>query len=151
MGDLRPEYDGQFTIDRQDQLENFESMVGEITKNQNPTDVRLDDCYSWLDTKNRRVKTELLPGQKRATFAGREVGDGCPCFVIAEIGQNHNGQLNLAKKLIDMAARCKADAVKFQKREISWELTKEAYDRPYGGTKFIWRNLWNSSRVPRTR
>ena len=132
-GGLRPEYDGQFTIDRQDQLESFESMVGEIAEDQNPTDVSLDDCYSWLDTKNRRVKTELLPGQKRVNFAGREVGDGCPCFVIAEIGQNHNGQLNLAKKLIDMAARCKADAVKFQKREISWELTKEAYDRPYEG------------------
>jgi sialic acid synthase SpsE len=130
---LRPEYDGQFTIDRQDQLEDFESMVGDVTGNQNPTDVSLDECYSWLDIKNRRAKTELLPGQKRVAFAGREVGDGRPCFVIAEIGQNHNGQLNLAKKLIDMAARCKADAVKFQKREISWELTKEAYDRPYEG------------------
>ena len=130
---LRPEYDGQFTIDRQDQLEDFESMVADVTGSQNPTDVSLDECYSWLDTKNRRAKTELLPGQKRVTFAGREVGDGCPCFVIAEIGQNHNGQLNLAKKLIDMAARCKADAVKFQKREISWELTKEAYNRPYEG------------------
>lgn len=37
-----------------------------------------------------------------------------PCFVIAEIGVNHNGQLDLAKRLIDVAAKAGADAVKFQ-------------------------------------
>jgi len=98
-----------------------------------PSTVSLDDCYKWLDQQNNGLVEELQPGQARVKFAGRQVGDGCPCFVIAEIGQNHNGQINLAKKLIDMAARCNADAVKFQKREISWELTKEAYDRPYEG------------------
>jgi sialic acid synthase SpsE/spore coat polysaccharide biosynthesis protein SpsF (cytidylyltransferase family) len=133
FSDLRPEYDGLFTIDRQDQLEDFETMIGEICSNSNPTDVSLDECYTWLDRRDRARSAQLLPGQKRIKFAGREVGDGRPCFIIAEIGQNHNGQLNLAKKLIDMAARCKADAVKFQKREISWELTKEAYNRPYEG------------------
>ncbi len=130
---LRPEYDGQFTIDRQDQLDAFETMISEISGVSNPTHVSLDRCYEWLDSRNAARASERLPGQKRIKFAGREVGDGCPCFVIAEIGQNHNGQLNLAKKLIDMAARCKADAVKFQKRELSWELTNEAYDRPYEG------------------
>ena len=129
---LRPEYDDYFTIDRQDQLEAFEEMIGLVANKRHSSKVSLDECYDWLDTKNRTAAA-ALPGQKRIRLAGREVGDGCPCFVIAEIGQNHNGQLNLAKKLIDMAARCKADAVKFQKREISWELTKEAYDRPYEG------------------
>jgi len=131
---LRPEYDGCFTIDLPQQLEDFETMIAEVHPGEvSPADVDLDACYQWLDKQNKFAKSELLLGQKRIRFAGREVGDGCPCFVIAEIGQNHNGQLNLAKKLIDMAARCKADAVKFQKREISWELTKEAYDRPYEG------------------
>ena len=129
---LRPEYDDQFTIDRQDQLEAFENMLADIAPD-SPSTASLDDCYKWLDQQNKGLVEELLPGQARVKFAGRQVGDGCPCFVIAEIGQNHNGQLNLAKKLIDMAARCNADAVKFQKREISWELTKEAYDRPYDG------------------
>jgi len=129
---LRPEYDDQFTIDRQDQLETFESMLAEISPD-SPSAVSLDECYKWLDQKNKGLQAEVLAGQTRIKFAGRQVGDGCPCFVIAEIGQNHNGQVNLAKKLIDMAARCNADAVKFQKREISWELTKEAYDRPYDG------------------
>jgi len=42
------------------------------------------------------------------------IGDGYPCFIIAEAGSNHNKDLNLAKKLIDIAAQAQADAVKFQ-------------------------------------
>ena len=44
----------------------------------------------------------------------REIGDNFPVYVIAEIGLNHNGDINLAKKLILEAKRCGADAVKFQ-------------------------------------
>ncbi|WP_243228465.1 N-acetylneuraminate synthase family protein [Microbacterium sp. CIAB417] len=49
------------------------------------------------------------------------IGGGRPVYVIAEIGLNHNGDVELAKRLIDVAARSGADAVKFQKRtpEIS--------------------------------
>ncbi|MBW8763342.1 MAG: N-acetylneuraminate synthase family protein [Microbacterium sp.] len=49
------------------------------------------------------------------------IGGGHPAYVIAEIGLNHNGDVEIAKKLIDVAARAGADAVKFQKRtpEIS--------------------------------
>jgi sialic acid synthase SpsE len=46
----------------------------------------------------------------------RLVGDGQPVFVIAEIGINHNGSLDMAKKLIDGALFAGCDAVKFQKR-----------------------------------
>ena len=46
----------------------------------------------------------------------RSVGDGCPNYVIAEIGINHNGSLEIAKKLIDVAKASGCDAVKFQKR-----------------------------------
>jgi len=46
----------------------------------------------------------------------REVGAGHPCFIIGEIGLNHNGDLDIAKKLIDAAAVAGCDAVKFQKR-----------------------------------
>src|SRR3989338_5541501 len=46
--------------------------------------------------------------------AGRFIGDGHPCFIIAEAGVNHNGELALAKQLVDVAAAAGADAVKFQ-------------------------------------
>ena len=46
----------------------------------------------------------------------RKVGDGNPTFVVAEIGINHNGNLDIAKSLIDVAQKNGADAVKFQKR-----------------------------------
>lgn len=44
----------------------------------------------------------------------RIIGENCPCFIIAEIGANHNRSLSLAKEMIDSAAEAKADAVKFQ-------------------------------------
>jgi N-acetylneuraminate synthase len=51
------------------------------------------------------------------TIGSRVVGGGRPAYVIAEIGLNHNGDVDLAKQLIDVAADAGADAVKFQKRE----------------------------------
>jgi N,N'-diacetyllegionaminate synthase len=47
------------------------------------------------------------------SVAGRSIGDG-PCFVIAEAGVNHNGDLSIAHRLVDVAADARADAVKFQ-------------------------------------
>jgi N-acetylneuraminate synthase/sialic acid synthase len=61
----------------------------------------------------------------------RQVGEGQPCFVIAEGGVNHNGDPRLATELVHIAARCQADAVKFQKRTIHELLTREALERPY--------------------
>lgn len=61
----------------------------------------------------------------------RLVGDGQPCFVIAEGGVNHNGDPRLATELVHIAAQCQADAVKFQKRTIEELLTRDALDRPY--------------------
>ena len=51
-------------------------------------------------------------------------------FIIAEIGINHNGDIIIAEELIDMAIRCGADAVKFQKRTIDLCYTKEFLDSP---------------------
>lgn len=49
-------------------------------------------------------------------FGERQVGDGHPTMVVAEIGVNHNGDLEIAKKLIQAAKHAGVDAVKFQKR-----------------------------------
>jgi N-acetylneuraminate synthase len=48
----------------------------------------------------------------------RQLGTGQPCYVIAEIGINHNGDIDLAKRLISVAVAAGCDAVKFQKRTI---------------------------------
>ncbi len=58
------------------------------------------------------------------------VGEGHPCFVIAEIGINHNGNLEIAKKMIDAAVDAGADAVKFQKRTIDAVYTTEELAKP---------------------
>ena len=50
-------------------------------------------------------------------------------FIIAEIGINHNGDLNLAKKLIDVAVIAGCDAVKFQKRTVDKVYTRDIFSR----------------------
>lgn len=49
-------------------------------------------------------------------IGGKEIGDGFPVYIVGEIGINHNGDINTAKKLIDAAVDAGCDAVKFQKR-----------------------------------
>ncbi|MCE5268680.1 MAG: N-acetylneuraminate synthase family protein [Planctomycetaceae bacterium] len=63
----------------------------------------------------------------------RWIGDDQPCFIIAEVGQNHNGDISIARELIDNIAFHKADAAKFCKRHIPSEMTKAMYDQPYVG------------------
>lgn len=64
-------------------------------------------------------------------IAGRQVGPGHSCFIIAEAGVNHNGDVELAKRLVDVAAEAGADAVKFQtfkaERVISATAPKAEY------------------------
>ena len=63
---------------------------------------------------------------------GRTIETG-PCFIVAEIGLNHQGQMETAKGLIEVAANCGADAVKFQKRNAKACLTTAALTAPYTG------------------
>ena len=62
-------------------------------------------------------------------IADRKVGDGYPCFIIAEIGINHNGSVDFAKKMIDIAVTTGCDAVKFQKRTVDVVYSKEELER----------------------
>lgn len=72
---------------------------------------------------------------------GRKIGDGQPCYIIAEIGINHNGSVDIAKKLIDEAAHAKVDAVKFQKRTPEIAVPKDQWnimrDTPWGRITYI--------------
>lgn len=63
-------------------------------------------------------------------IGGILVGDNHPCYIVAEIGINHNGNVELAKKLIDAAVSAGCNAVKFQKRTINVVYTAEELARP---------------------
>jgi len=72
------------------------------------------------------------------TIGGRPIGDDHPCYVIAEIGINHNGDVDLAKRLVSVAVAAGCDAVKFQKRTVevvySTEELAKPRESPFGAT-----------------
>ena len=74
-------------------------------------------------------------------LGNRTVGDGHPTYIIAEIGINHNGDLDIAKQMIDAAVHAGADAVKFQKRtpEVCTpiEQQKQMRETPWGYITYL--------------
>ena len=94
-----------------------------------------------IDIKNSFVPASPSKNGVITLSNGRRIGVGESCYIIAEIGINHNGSLEIAKKLIDEAVAAKVDAVKFQKRtpEIcvpkdQWEIMR---DTPWGRMTYI--------------
>jgi len=67
---------------------------------------------------------------KTISLGNRIVGGTNPTFIIAEIGLNHNGKLELAKKLVRAAKESGADAVKFQKRDLKALYKNDVYKNP---------------------
>jgi sialic acid synthase SpsE len=65
--------------------------------------------------------------------SGCRIGQGSPCFVVAEIGNNHQGDMDMARRMVREAAACGVQAVKFQKRDVRSLLTVEGYRKPYTG------------------
>lgn len=121
-GGLRADLDRYLTIDTSDDLKRFEQLLEVVSVSD------ISAIYDWLD------HNHIVGGAQNGLtiYLGKDmVGDGQPCYIIAEIGQNHNGDMEIAKKLIDMAVSCGASAVKFQKRDIPSELTKDAYNKIY--------------------
>jgi N-acetylneuraminate synthase len=74
-------------------------------------------------------------------IGNRMIGDGYPVFVISEIGINHNGSVEIAKKMIDGAVKAGCDAVKFQKRTPEICVPKDQWnierDTPWGRMTYI--------------
>lgn len=62
---------------------------------------------------------------------GRKIGDNHPAYIIAEIGINHNGSIDIAKKLVEKASIIGIDAVKFQKRTIEEMYRSDFLKMPY--------------------
>jgi N-acetylneuraminate synthase len=75
---------------------------------------------------------------KTVKIGDKLVGEGQSCYIIAEIGINHNGSLDLAKQLIDVSVLAGCDAVKFQKRTVEVVYTQEELakprENPFGST-----------------
>ena len=67
---------------------------------------------------------------KRIKIGEKIIGNGMPCFIIGEIGINHNGDVELAKKIINAASVAGFDAVKFQKRTVDVVYSEEELLRP---------------------
>ena len=67
---------------------------------------------------------------KTIKIEGVDIGKEYPCYIIAEIGVNHNGKLSLAKKLIDASIESGVNAVKFQKRDLKSLYRKESLENP---------------------
>jgi N-acetylneuraminate synthase/sialic acid synthase len=68
---------------------------------------------------------------KTIKFGKSVVSENGPCYVIAEIGHNHQGKLDNALRMIDIAASCGVQAVKFQKRDNKTLYTRQMYEKPY--------------------
>jgi sialic acid synthase len=68
---------------------------------------------------------------RELSIAGRRIADDTPCFVIAEIGNNHQGSLEKAKELFRAARDAGVDAVKLQKRSNRRLYTRALYESPY--------------------
>lgn len=66
--------------------------------------------------------------------SGIGIGEGHPCFIVAEIGNNHQGELALAREMVHKAAEAGVSAVKFQKRDTASLLTTEGVNAPYTGS-----------------
>ncbi len=79
--------------------------------------------------------------ERKVKVGNRYIGDNEPVFVIAEIGINHNGSVEIAKKMIDGAIFAGCDAVKFQKRTpelcVPYDQWNVERDTPWGRMKYI--------------
>ena len=104
------------------------------------TESRLVRDFLLHVTRPRKPRPQA-PANACVSLAGRRVGEGEPVYVIAEIGIDHNGSLDLARRLIEGAKAAGCDAVKFQKRTPElcvprgeWDVQR---DTPWGRMKYI--------------
>jgi len=70
---------------------------------------------------------------------GRKIGNGHPCYIIAEVGSNFDKSLEKAKQMVDLAKECGADAVKFQSFKAEKIVSKEGFESLKVGFQSAWK------------
>ncbi|MBH97381.1 MAG: acetylneuraminic acid synthetase, partial [Rhodospirillaceae bacterium] len=71
-----------------------------------------------LIDKSRRLMAVAFENQQGFSIGKDTISENSPAYIIAEIGNNHNGDIKLAKQLVDLALESGADCVKFQMRDL---------------------------------
>ncbi|PIE49103.1 MAG: hypothetical protein CSA39_04345 [Flavobacteriales bacterium] len=115
---LRPDLDPYFTIDTNDQLNAFEAMLSALDYDNKA--VHLPQLYQYLDTIKHQPHTDKLRIKLHNTY----VGEDYPTYLIAEIGQAHDGSLGILHSYIDAIAETGVDAIKFQTHIAAAESSK---------------------------
>jgi N-acetylneuraminate synthase/sialic acid synthase len=79
--------------------------------------------------------------------SGAVIGAGHPSFIVAEIGNNHQGEFEIAKRMIEVAAETGIQAVKFQKRDVDSLFTRSGREAPYTGANSFGRTYGEHRRA----
>lgn len=79
---------------------------------------------------------------KTIKIGNKNIGENYPTFIIAEVGSNHNRDINQARKLIEIAAECEADAVKFQTYSAETLYSKKTTVPDYLNEKIEQKSVW---------
>lgn len=78
---------------------------------------------------------------RKITIGNVQIGESLPTYIVAEIGINHNGSLEIAKQMIDIAVHCGVNAVKFQKRTpelcVPPEQRNQMRETPWGYITYL--------------
>ena len=125
---LRPEI--RLTVDTPDELQRMAAIYDALAGTTTPS-----PWSKYMNSASGGPPSPDAMGRERhprkLAIGPIVVGDGEPCCIAAEIGQNHNGDIGIARRLIDTAALSDATVVKFQKRDVESELSVELRDKPY--------------------
>ena len=83
-----------------------------------------------MDHSEEGLRRQRVMMRKEVQIGQFQVGEERPCFIVAEIGINHNGSLDIAKRLIDASVEAGCNAVKFQKRTVEAVYSPSELARP---------------------
>lgn len=112
------EFDLNLPIDR---VMNREFVARPVTENQNQIAQYFDDRREIIPLIDEQGRFVALAKRSAQGFQVGDflISDQSPTFIIAEVGNNHNGDIGLAKELVDLAVEAKVDCVKFQMRDLA--------------------------------